>query len=829
MVGEEGFRILTRGRRIRVTGAEGAAILRGERAPSGRISTRETQAIAEEELRRQDEERKRSEQKRIQEQAQAKKAEATRQQQIRSGTISGQVESRTTIPRGFQPSGARVDVPRTDADRRFVRLGFGQAIARTTRNILGQFRSPGKERVPFTEIISPFDLTVTPKAVQEAVVLPSGKIISAEKFSGFQKSQLEKAGFELQTFGEIQKGIETGRQQQVLEFRGFEEEQLSKQFSGLQSQVDIGGLTLKEARGKGTALTQEAQERFATKQEDIFKATPDVKGIREPRRSPVRTLVELGVFATAGTPLGIALPVAAAASSQQDPLKIDIGQVTSGRTSIGGAITQRPSLRTASFLGGTLFGGGLALREAGRAATQVRVTSALQAIEQRPITQFALQRQIGKDIVEVGVFKGVGDTSIGTGQIVSVGRQVKGGTRFAGRVDTTVITKEFFSGRPIILTEQRAFAGRGVSLPKVGEITPSIGEVTSVPISRGAIIGGRKTNLAQFEIFTKPQQLQKEFFGGISVKQGDLTLGQFGRIKSANVKTFVGRGFRGTGGLEINFPVETRAITRAISPKAPRRVSGLTGGRLTPFSATFKPVVKGFGGPSLSQALPKLAGFTTPKPTTSVRSLLGIPRAVGGEGLTQQQLISGRGGFVPLGTGRAGLELKDISIGKLSPLSLTGLKERDISRERFGTGVAQTPFQVSAQKPAQLQKLGLRQVQQQRLVEELVQPARVQRGPRFDFGFGFGLAGFPVLPFIPSLGRSPTGRRVKKRRKVRVPIRPSFTGIVLDIQPPARPIKFAGIDLGIAPGQIRGLETGFDVPKRKKKKKKKSKKNKKSK
>ena len=59
-------------------------------------------------------------------------------------------------------------------------------------------------------------------------------------------------------------------------------------------------------------------------------------------------------------------------------------------------------------------------------------------------------------------------------------------------------------------------------------------------------------------------------------------------------------------------------------------------------------------------------------------------------------------------------------------------------------------------------------------------------------------------------------------KRTRIPIRPSFTGIVLEIE--EAPI--ISPTLGVVPGQIRGLRTGLAPPRRKKKKKVKKKKKK---
>lgn len=71
---------------------------------------------------------------------------------------------------------------------------------------------------------------------------------------------------------------------------------------------------------------------------------------------------------------------------------------------------------------------------------------------------------------------------------------------------------------------------------------------------------------------------------------------------------------------------------------------------------------------------------------------------------------------------------------------------------------------------------------------------------------------------IPRRGKKKE-KKVKKGKRRLTPIRPSFTGIVLGIEEAAEVTP----GLGILPGQIRGLATGFDVPTRRKKAKAKKK------
>jgi len=85
----------------------------------------------------------------------------------------------------------------------------------------------------------------------------------------------------------------------------------------------------------------------------------------------------------------------------------------------------------------------------------------------------------------------------------------------------------------------------------------------------------------------------------------------------------------------------------------------------------------------------------------------------------------------------------------------------------------------------------------------------------------FPLFGDPLRSLrLPIRRRKKKEKKVAKRKRIITPIRPSFTGIVLGIEEAARITP----GFGVLPGEIRGLATGFEVPKRKKTKKTKKKK-----
>lgn len=156
----------------------------------------------------------------------------------------------------------------------------------------------------------------------------------------------------------------------------------------------------------------------------------------------------------------------------------------------------------------------------------------------------------------------------------------------------------------------------------------------------------------------------------------------------------------------------------------------------------------------------------------------------------------------------SGLDIGKVSISELQ----SGLTET-----KLGIGLRLAPrqetglFEISAFAQAQVPKLQQKLETPTKLSSEFV--------TQFREGFGFrarprfGLPPPPIL-FPPFLGGVGGKKRKQKKAKSRVLIRPSFTGIILGIEEAPIISPF----FGVLPGQIRGLATGFDVPKRKKKK-----------
>ena len=709
-----------------------------------------------------------------------------------------------------------------------ARLGLFEAIVGVGRNIFQRFtRRPGTGPA-FGQIIEPLDLTVAPKVTETAIELPSGEVLSGERLSEGQRRRLQESGFieRTGTFGEFQRERETQRERQLVSARGVAQQELESQFGELQAQVTSGALPLEVAQERGADIFKDVESRFQTRQQDIQASFKDIPGIREPQRAKgIRTALEIGAIAT---PIGAF--TLAARSSRQDPITIDLSA-----PSIEAGLTQRPTFRTATFLGAGVLGAGGRLFQAGRDVTQVRLESAAQAIRERPIRTIGLQFREGGDILEASAFQARGASSLARGTIASRTQLQKDTFRTLGQTDTTIIAKEFFTGRPIIATEQRLFGARGVSLPAEGPITPSVSEVVSAPTARGFIFRDGRRITTQLDIRTTPTSVQRDLFGSLTQRRGDIIVGRGGRIDTIGADILARPGFAQFQGLRLSVPTEVESITRVIRRPSDLGITSFrgAGGRRTPFTTTTQDLA-----PSVSQQVtrqtftetPKLAGVTRPS-----GSLVGIPRAVGGAGLTSTQIQRAQGSLVPIDIQpQIGLQVptgRGLGLGAFQPLGIreqqitgpvqlgvTGLATRQF--ERTLPTVGQAPALAPALISSSLQAPALRERQllRQTLIQETVTTPQTRRapGPAGITGLRFGGFGLP----FPSFGERPERRRRTRGRRARpIRISPSLTGVALEGLGGivGGPLPTGTPSFGVLPGQARL------VPRKKKKAKKKKK------
>ena len=283
-------------------------------------------------------------------------------------------------------------------------------------------------------------------------------------------------------------------------------------------------------------------------------------------------------------------------------------------------------------------------------------------------------------------------------------------------------------------------------------------------------------------------------------------------------------------------------------------------GKKTPFSVTFQkldaPAPTG-----ISTQIEKQIFKPTAIIDSSPRSLVGLPRSVGGAGLTETQLQQGRGAGVQIQvetvqplilqpSARQGLVqqvfLEPQLQTKLEPLFAkfdttlrTDIRTKTLVDTRLDTRIdtrvdtrLDTRFLLDTRLDTRIDTKVKTKLRTETLTETLLEPlldpiipivpGRKPRIPRDPFEFGFRPR--VRFPGVPLLGGAGTRGRGKRRAKARTKVAPSFTAIVTGFEAPAFETTIAGIDIGILPGTVRGLETGFDIPKKKKKHKKKKKK-----
>lgn len=734
--------------------------------------------------------------KKVEDQKQADIQETARQEQIYKGTIAGQLQA---------PPSA-IGLP-SDEPMGYAKLGYGGAFVASAKKLYRSFiPKRGGVKVHPSEILKPFDRTVTPKGAEEAFIDPrTGGIMGAEHLTKWQKSLLEEhTDAKVTTYGQILKG----KEKEFTSLVGVEKTKLEKQ-------LFAGDITL----GK-------AQEQFATKQEEIFKeVVPQIKGIRAERISPLRGLVDIGLMQSPITAFAMG-----AYSSQQDPLKIDIRAIKEGEVSIAGAITQRPSIRTTTFLTAGTIGVGSAMFKGGRA---VELADVEQALKQAELAQKGFRIPVGKKVVDITGGYGVTGRTIAMKRGVTVSELVDEKALIKGTEQYLVVGKKYFSGKPYITGGIRDITGKFPIVSKVQDtqISVGLGKVGVKEKASFEAIFTKKGFVGEARLFPEAK-FKFEPVGGLAQRKGEFITSVGGKVEVATIDVTRAKGITAIGDVRIEFPIEAVTKLKIITPKVDSGVKIFkpTGQGKTPFATTFQEI----------KQIPIVHAPPVKFPTSSVASakvetgLVGIPRMVGGEGLTESQLAQVKGTLAhpeivqrdliitqPMGIGLdikrgMGLEYPTITNMVLDTKTIPRQIAKGVPKLKFKESIVSRATQL--QMPKIAQKELLKQMQ-----EPIMQPPIVTTGATPIGGWEY--SGFPFFPPIPSLFG--TGRRAKpiKRKKARVPIRPSFTGIITGFEPAGLVTKIGGfIDIGITPWTIRGLETGFDVPKRKKKVVKKKKK-----
>ena len=427
----------------------------------------------------------------------------------------------------------------TEGKQTFGTIGLAGALFETGKRVVGRLAGKRDGKFELGNILSPLDATVVPKAGRGAFQL-GDKGIESRKFGlltlggAIGLSKISDAKFT--TFGEIQKDIEKRSGGEI-----------TTEQARLQSGIDTGDIAF-----------EDASTSFETFQKDVFKSSPDVPGITGGRRSPLRTVIDLGL---SSNPLTAA--IAGASSSQQDIRTVDIEAVKEGTLSIEGATTQRPSIRTAGFFGASLVGGGLKLFQAGKEVTQSGIQGAL---ERAALDQKGPRLVTSEGFVDVLKGTGTADNILATtrnvqasfiddaGKLVSVGQK-----------DFGVVGKTFFAEKPFVVGGSSEFSATTNILGTSGKV--SFGQSTTTSRIVNQFTGvSRKGNLIidnlDFASGTGPLSVERSI--GAGAKSGDVIASVGGKVKGVFLDETFGKGFKFTESLELTAPIESKATLKII-------------------------------------------------------------------------------------------------------------------------------------------------------------------------------------------------------------------------------------------------------------------------
>jgi len=473
-----------------------------------------------------------------------------------------------------------------------VQFSFGSAAFESGKRLLKKvFTGKGS----LDEVFLPLDIAQTPPTEEQVVIGEKGNIIlSGRQFTERQKEIIEQSGFAVKTKGEI-----------IKEERKAAESTLLSEQKRLQEQVNIGSISIKEAQTQLNIKREKVQAEF----------TPIE--LKE-RRSPIRDIAELPLYST---PLGAF--VVTKKEMQEAPLMlIDTEAIKSGKATIGSQLSIKTTPKQVIATGIGVLGGFGLLKKASAEATEVRIQSASQSIKERPTTIYSKQFREGDEIIELGRFKAVGDSSVAYGEIITSGKIVKEGKQIIrGKATTTVTTTDYLTGRPIIVSESKIIAGFGRTFPQQMAITPSISQVASGTTSRIIITGKPARNVIdltsprgikmiqrgekpfiRMDVFTKPQGITKEWIGQQTQKikfmdetylfsdSGKVDMMKFRKTYNPLTKT------RGKELSKFGFSIEQKGVTQVVeTPKflkkgVPTEVKILQPADIkkTPFAKTFQ-------------------------------------------------------------------------------------------------------------------------------------------------------------------------------------------------------------------------------------------------
>jgi len=705
-------------------------------------------------------------------------------------------------PLQTQPGGQPIKV---------AKLSVFQATGQGIKRAAGLFGF-GERPDSLKEVIQPFAATTTPKFQQETFVSPEGEVVDSSKFTKGQKEKLEDFGFERTTFGKVQEGRETKREQEFAMERGKSQKEIDVVFGDLQREVSAGKLSVTEAETIGRKRIKEEEVELKGKAETIFKKTPDIPGVHGPRTSRVGEFLE-----TAALFHPVSSAISLGVQSKDAPLKdIDITKPlpTYLDTKTTPIVSFKPFSITntgivISSLGvvGGMVGRGNPFGRGG--LRQIEKDIAFVKVEQlgkQPVS-FASKIKLGEEgqatLTGFRELRGLREDIKLEGRVTKTKEgdffipSGVGTSKVTGQLDYNLLGGA--KATQLAGVSKFRFGAKGTIIKQQGPISFTLGKTVTIPEYSTSALFQSPTTTKEF--FKTIKSMGKQFgqntqFGGRTTVSLDVGASAKIQPKFFGEDTYLGITQKGDVG-----------FTKIIKPSTKETVQGFRGrGLQTPFEKTFGPP-----SPTQQLAPPKQLPFL-PQPkiptlkSTSRPSGFNIPKMVGGLGLvTLPGTTTAQMGGVrtaSLAPTRLTAPKEDLRIGDLvltGQFQQLGLVEDQVTSPRGRV----SSKAILGQATAQRQGLKTKQIQSQILPPIKPATPRISIQPFAPRGF------FPPIGFIPGFS-IPKSKKSQRKGKRELFYQPGLASIALGIFASKKPL-----------GSITGIVTRPLIKKKKKKRRKK--------
>lgn len=321
-----------------------------------------------------------------------------------------------------------------------------------------------------------------------------------------------------------------------------------------------------------------------------------------------------------------------------------------------------------------------------------------------------------KNIIDITRFKGITEGAKAETLVIQRGeRLADSGFGIKGTSTTVVEAQTYFDEIPIGQVIQREFTGSGTSVKgiSVGNVEVGTRGILDTMITRK----GTKTDI---KLFADLQDIESIPIGGVGKKFISQEGKEYFVARSGEIKGFtVKLGFEGEDivkSISLDIPETTTTVSRVFrSTIKSEETDGFkifrpSGGKKTPMSSTFlqgnvldSSVTKDV----VSNKLAKLKFDFKPAQTPIG---YGLPRMVGGLGLTEQQLQMSRGGLVSFPREKV-MEF-DIGI-KPTKVNLVSFPDLNSKRIPIGISLFETPVSIKKGRSNIISGIGIASISSQ--------------------------------------------------------------------------------------------------------------------